>query len=187
MSSTVMTNERRSPSYIEKVEFHELNLPVYVSQVSLRMDAGGISCKSPTFKVPSESIPTWFVGPEVGDLGASTIIEFRLYGHRRLLSHKKLLGYTEMPISDLFNGNCVIVSLFNDSEICSLKIFRFDILRQVVPKETTKYEIQLERIKKTLDAPEPIEKMIESLSDVYPASEIAWSLLFMRFDASAIS
>ncbi|PBK68558.1 hypothetical protein ARMSODRAFT_975952 [Armillaria solidipes] len=185
MSSTVTTNERRSdpypifitvsaydhnsrsPSYIEKVEFHELNLPFYVSQISMKMDAGGISCKSPTFKVPSESIPTWFMGPEVGDLGASTVIEFRLYGHRRLLSHKKLLGYTKKSISDLFNGNCVIVSLFNDSEICSLKIFRSDNIRQAVPKETTKYEIQLERIKKTLEAPQPIEQMIDSLSETF--------------------
>ncbi len=87
-----------------------------------------------------------------------------------------------MSISDLFNGNCglsfayiflspnlssgVIVSRFNDSEICSLKIFGSDNLREVAPKETTKYEIQLERIKETLDAPEPIEKMIDLLSEV---------------------
>ncbi len=57
-----------------EVEFHELNLPVYVSQISMKLEAGDISCKSPTFKVPSESIPTWFVGPEVSALIVIVIV-----------------------------------------------------------------------------------------------------------------
>ncbi|PBK87607.1 hypothetical protein ARMGADRAFT_447292 [Armillaria gallica] len=108
MSSSTMTrtDERRSHSYIEKVEVHDLRTS-NSSKINMKiLIAGNDVYESPIIKVESESVPIWSIGLSVGDFNTLSAIEFQLFSPRKDSPLGKLLGHAKIVISDISGRSC---------------------------------------------------------------------------------